>query len=152
MRVYNAIGRLISPIAVTLLSLYSRMRENRRVRVLVWNEAGELLLLKNWIGPQTWELPGGGIGRKESDARAAQRELHEETGIVAPLEAFSYVTTLHPSFVASIYQVTVVERILQPPARSKWEISEIGWFTPDSLPKGSTPFIAPLLAKLPKNR
>ena len=44
---------------------------------------GRLMLVRHTYGPDNWALPGGGIGRGEDPAEAAQRELREETGCVA---------------------------------------------------------------------
>lgn len=51
----------------------------------------KILLLKHTYG-HGWHLPGGGVDVGESPARAAQRELLEETGIVAksPLKLFGF--------------------------------------------------------------
>lgn len=61
----------------------------------------------------------GGIGRRESDKAAAKRELYEETGVDAPLTAFSYLTTLQLPFAAPVYEVTVTSTVLRPSTSSK---------------------------------
>ena len=58
------------------------LHNSKRVRVLVTNKLGDILLVKSTYGTQKWELPGGGIGRREESVAAAIRELHEETGVV----------------------------------------------------------------------
>lgn len=54
------------------------------VKVMAFNAAGELLLIRNTYGhSDLFMLPGGGIERRESPAEAAARELIEETGLRA---------------------------------------------------------------------
>ena len=57
--------------------------KTRGVKAMVFNEAGELLLIRNSYGPRrhVFVLPGGGIGRRESPADGAAREVLEETGL-----------------------------------------------------------------------
>ena len=53
-------------------------------KVLAFNEAGELLLIRHSYGKShLYMLPGGGINRGEDPADAAVRELYEETGCKA---------------------------------------------------------------------
>ncbi len=56
------------------------------VRVLLFDDADRVLLVRFWDGARSWWCtPGGGIEPGESDERAAQRELREELGAV-PVE------------------------------------------------------------------
>ncbi|CAK0772523.1 8-oxo-dGTP diphosphatase [Azospirillaceae bacterium] len=50
------------------------------VRALVIDAQGQVLLVRQSYYPG-WHLPGGGVGRRESAAEAAKRELQEETGL-----------------------------------------------------------------------
>ncbi|MDB5182421.1 MAG: ADP-ribose pyrophosphatase [Candidatus Saccharibacteria bacterium] len=56
---------------------------NVRARVLVVC-GDEVLLVQGWLGTKNWNLPGGGATKNEKTVSAAARELHEETGILAP--------------------------------------------------------------------
>lgn len=66
--------------------------ERTCVRVVLL-DADERLLLFRTIEPSQpevepwWELPGGGLEPGETWAMAAIRELHEETGLLVPLDA-----------------------------------------------------------------
>ncbi|MGQ0661442.1 NUDIX domain-containing protein [Sphingosinicella sp.] len=55
--------------------------KTRGVKVMVFNPAGELLLVRNAYGKSHLVLPGGGIGFRESPADAGAREVREETGV-----------------------------------------------------------------------
>jgi ADP-ribose pyrophosphatase YjhB (NUDIX family) len=56
--------------------------KTRGAKVMVFNPAGELLLIRNSYGPtHLWVLPGGGINRRESPEAAGAREVKEEVGL-----------------------------------------------------------------------
>ena len=51
--------------------------------VMLFNERGELLLIRNSYGrSHLWVLPGGGIGRRETPEAAAAREVREEVAVL----------------------------------------------------------------------
>lgn len=52
------------------------------MKVAAFDEEGRLLLIRNRYGRHDlWLLPGGGVGRRETFADTALRELREETGL-----------------------------------------------------------------------
>jgi 8-oxo-dGTP pyrophosphatase MutT (NUDIX family) len=56
----------------------------RGVKVMLFNEKGELLLIRNSYGSShAFVLPGGGIRPFEAPADAALREVREEVGVTA---------------------------------------------------------------------
>ena len=56
-------------------------RETQGVKVMLFDEAGALLLVRHSYGrTDLWMLPGGGIHRGEAPAIAAAREVLEELG------------------------------------------------------------------------
>ena len=63
--------------------LYGWLRvRTHGVKVLLFNPAGELLLIRNSYGdPEAFVLPGGGKALREQPLDAALRELREEVGI-----------------------------------------------------------------------
>lgn len=122
-------------------------RARRAMRVLVVDDADRILLFRDSdLGlapvPHWWITPGGGVDPGESDAAAAVRELHEETGLVVtgadligPLAArtvvhgYSDVITIQdelfwavrvPAFAISTEGHTPEERLT---------MTEHGWFT-----------------------
>jgi 8-oxo-dGTP pyrophosphatase MutT (NUDIX family) len=79
--------KLLFPARQALLRLL-RIR-TRGVKVLLLNEAGEILLIRNSYGrTDLFVLPGGGIGRTEDPAAAARREIEEELGCAIAELAF----------------------------------------------------------------
>lgn len=64
-------------------ALVRRLRlRTRGVKVMLFNDAGEILLIRNSYGPtQTFVLPGGGVRRGETPEAAAAREVKEEVGL-----------------------------------------------------------------------
>ena len=56
--------------------------KTRGVKVMLFNAAGELLLIRNSYGRSHLHvLPGGGIRRSEAPEEAARREVREEVGV-----------------------------------------------------------------------
>jgi 8-oxo-dGTP pyrophosphatase MutT (NUDIX family) len=66
--------------------------KTRGVKVLLVDEAGAILLIRNSYGrSDLWVLPGGGIGRAEDPVDAAHREIREELGCA--IAAIAFVST-----------------------------------------------------------
>lgn len=139
-RAYLFFGRTISPLAVFGLKVYSQLTQRPRVRVVVENEVGEILLLRNVLSNgEKWMLPGGGVGRKETLVDAAQRELLEETGINKPSVSFRYVGTIHAmesglKFDAPIYLVAARKKDLPKKLHNPREIVDVMWCKIDEPP------------------
>lgn len=66
-------------------------------RVLVMNEAGELLLCRNREG-NAWVPPGGTLDPGESLPEAAAREAEEEAGILVTVGPLLYLQEYRPAF------------------------------------------------------
>ena len=49
------------------------------VRVILIRN-GRVVLLRHWLSPNVWTLPGGGINKGETPSEAGKREVWEETG------------------------------------------------------------------------
>jgi 8-oxo-dGTP pyrophosphatase MutT (NUDIX family) len=78
----NYLWRLAGMVAYFLLLpfLYVYLRFGTRARVLIVAE-DSVLLVKGWLGSDTWSLPGGGLHNGETEVDGAIREVKEETGI-----------------------------------------------------------------------
>lgn len=148
MRLYYLAGQVARPGMTVAFYVYNRVVRQPRARAVVFNEDGEILLVRTWGGQRKWSLPGGGVERGEHPKAAAQRELLEETGIDAPLDDFSYVTTLEiHGYKAPIYAVTVTKNQLPAIPHNPREITHLGWFAPHHLPEVS-PAVRRALQKL----
>jgi 8-oxo-dGTP pyrophosphatase MutT (NUDIX family) len=131
---------VVSTIILLALKIFTKFTGRPRVRVLVTNEHGEVLLLRGYVGHRFWSFPGGGVGRHESLTAAARRELHEETGILVDETELEFIRTLkRPEFdipfTAPLFKVTVKQSSLPTVLFSPHEIIEVAWFMPDKLPE-----------------
>ncbi len=115
----------------------TRFQKNR-TRVVV-KSGNKVLLVKSWLGPRHWELPGGGLKPLGEDSReGAVRELHEEVGIIAKpdkleeLGVFRNLSQNGLTIHAHAYLLTVST---QPDLQlHRWEIVEADWLDLDQLP------------------
>lgn len=153
-RVYVLFGRVVSPFALFGLRIFTLLTNRPRVRVLITNEDGEVLLIRTIISRHGWwTLPGGGVERHEALASAAKRELYEETGIEKSLEAFTHLRTIPKAelglgFVAPLFHVVVQRTDLPATPHNPTEIAAIEWFAPDGLPADSAPLVIVALAEI----
>lgn len=99
--------------------------------VTLWNQ-GELLLIQNSY-VRYRSLPGGYVGRYETGAEAAVRELREEIGVVARIEQLEKVYDEVKDWEGKRDHVEVFK--LELPARpvvriDHREVVSAGWYTP----------------------
>src|ERR1035438_9542189 len=78
----NNNSKLIGKISFWLLwpGLYLHLMGSVRSRVII-SCGDQILLIRNWLGPGDYTLPGGGIRKNEEPGDGAVRELKEETGL-----------------------------------------------------------------------
>jgi len=134
MRALLQIGYLLRRIVIGALRL-----RTTGVKVMAFNERGELLLIRNSYGDSAqFLLPGGGVSRRESPAVAAIRELHEELGLqvrdVEPVWTYESrpegkCDTIH------LFRVVVSEQ----PRIDGHEVIEARFFALDTLPPTVSP-------------
>jgi len=66
---------------------------HKGVRVILFNEKNELLLVKHIVNKENkefWILPGGGLERDEYSYEGAIREMKEETGLDIEVDRLIY--------------------------------------------------------------
>lgn len=108
------------------------------VSVIARNDAGEILLVRHSYGPDNWSFPGGGCGRGEDPAKAAQREMQEELGCA--VEQLELVSALSETISGAPHTAHIFAGLirgdLQPDGR---EIVEARFFPLDALPQPLSP-------------
>jgi ADP-ribose pyrophosphatase YjhB (NUDIX family) len=124
----------------------------RGVKVMLFNAAGELLLIRNSYGERSlFVLPGGGIGRREGPEAAAKREIREElsmdVGDLTLLGVYQSAAegkrdTIH------LFKATVAGT----PAPDRIEIEEARFFSLDNLPEEVSPATQRRLAEIKGER
>lgn len=84
--------RLLAPLHRLRRLAWRLLRlRTRGVKVMIFNAAGELLLVRHAYGrTDLYMLPGGGIRRSEQPEAAALREIQEELN--CPLEDLAFVS------------------------------------------------------------
>jgi 8-oxo-dGTP pyrophosphatase MutT (NUDIX family) len=124
-----------------LYRAWNRLRPARLtvgVRALVFDPEGRVCLVRHTYR-DGWFLPGGGVKTGESIVGAMARELIEETGIELP-QTPQRVLGVYSSFQEhkSDHIVVFVLHDWALGATSSAEIAEVGFFTPDELPDGTS--------------
>jgi 8-oxo-dGTP pyrophosphatase MutT (NUDIX family) len=103
-------------------------------RVLAFDAAGRVLLVRHSYGSGNWMAPGGGLGRGEEPLRAAGRELREETG--CGLEGAWQLTLVEEPLHGATNVVHVVAGSASgTPVPDGREVVEARFFAPDALPQ-----------------
>lgn len=102
-------------------------------RVLAFDEAGRVLLIRHSYGSGSWMLPGGGIARGEDPLAAALRELIEETACALD-GAVLFAVVDEPLFGTTnrVHLVTGITR--GTPVGDGREVIEAVFFAEDALP------------------
>jgi ADP-ribose pyrophosphatase YjhB (NUDIX family) len=109
--------------------------ETRGAKVMVFNGAGELLLIRNSYGPtHLFVLPGGGINRGEMPEAAAAREVKEEVGLeVAAVQFVACYSNRSEGHRDTIHLFTA--RADGVPQADAMEVAEALFCALDALPK-----------------
>jgi 8-oxo-dGTP diphosphatase len=119
-------------------------RHRTGVLVICFDDQQRILMLRHVFHPGTpWGPPGGWLGRRESPADCALRELNEETGLTADLGKVIHLSFELPDQIMIAY--TAYVHAVGPMELSS-EIIEAGWFHPDSLPQPLYTFVKEAVA------
>ncbi len=103
------------------------------------DESGRILLVRHTYGPLNWELPGGMSEPGESVEATALRELMEETGLDARVEALTGVYYKRENDSHHLVFRCRLEDGVAPVPTSE-EISDCGYFERDQLPRPISDF------------
>jgi ADP-ribose pyrophosphatase YjhB (NUDIX family) len=103
-----------------------------------------VLLVHHTYGERNWEVPGGGLEARESAEAAAMREVREETGARIEIERLAGVYW-EPGWGAAgghhfVFRARFGAGSPQPTVTDRAEISELGWFARDALPRPISDF------------
>jgi len=109
------------------------------VKVMMFNSAGELLLIRNGYGASDqFVLPGGGVSRRESPAAAAAREIREELGL--EVRDVDPVWTYESGAEGKRDTIHLFKAISDgQPVEDQVEVVEARFFSLDALPDRTSP-------------
>lgn len=138
-KIYEKFGRIVYRLVTPTLRLLPASYK-LRVRTVVVNDNNELLLVRSWMGSQSWNLPGGGIGYQEDSKSAAVREIREETGIITSIPELKDLGVIkHPDPKSQMQLQGYATRAngnLKPRSfGQRLEILASAWWPLDNLPK-----------------
>jgi 8-oxo-dGTP pyrophosphatase MutT (NUDIX family) len=127
--------RLAYRLAHRLRKVWWRLRRPRVVgsRVLAFDAAGRVLLVRHSYGTGNWMAPGGGMRRGEDPLRAGARELREECGCGLE-EAWEVVLVEEPLHGATNEVHVVAGTVVGIPVPDGREVIETAFFAPEALP------------------
>lgn len=106
--------------------------------LVVWADAGEVLLVKSKHGERLWGFPAGVLNKKEQPIDGACRELREETGLSctpADLRIVEANVQEHGRHLDSVFQVRLPKPDTELASADKFEIAEARWWPVDGLPE-----------------
>lgn len=118
---------------------------NIRVRVIIKCDH-EVLLVKNWFGPNTFQLPGGGKKFNEKPLDTGIREVNEELGIDLKgrsRQINEEVSIQKTNGILFRYIYVKAEVSSKPEVKTNSEISEYSWVKENSndIPKSVRPYL-----------
>jgi 8-oxo-dGTP diphosphatase len=146
-RIRNTLLRTAYRAGYPLARLYWRVfRPHTRGVKCVIARGHEVLLVRHTYGPRTrWDLPGGGVKRREEPLDAARRETHEELGIDVDDwrllgDLFERIDRKRDRLFC--YATELGDRRI---VRDEAEIAETRWFDRDRLPADTVRYVRRIL-------
>ena len=136
--IFSSFERAIFRGIACVISLVFRIVPQKdRVRVIVYRDDGDILLVKNRFSRQKWALPGGGVNRNESYEQAAVREVSEEIGLKIHNLRYLGKANSHESYAKFSVRVFAAHAS-DYDIKCNFEIMEARWLSRDYLPKEYT--------------
>lgn len=148
-KIYCVLGKCTYYLLIPFLYLYGLVVKTPRPRLLFIHDTN-VLLVRNWLGEQTWTLPGGGVRGKENEKEALTREIHEELGITIDSSLLTYFDTMTVQRIAP-YQISIyileTKAVPQSLVIDKREIIESIWCPLHELPNNSSNELREIVAR-----
>ena len=104
------------------------------MRVIVYRDDGNILLVRSRFSRQKWALPGGGVNRNESYEQAAVREVLEEIGLRVHNLRYLGKANSHESYAKFSVRVFAAHTS-DCDIKCNFEIMEARWFNINYLPE-----------------
>ena len=118
-----------------VMSLVFRIGSKKdRVRVIVYRDDGDILLVRSRFSRQEWALPGGGVKHNESYEQAAVRETLEEVGLRVHNLRYLGKANSHESYAKFLVRVFAAHAS-DYDIKCNFEIMEARWFNMNYLPE-----------------
>ncbi len=112
--------------------------ETHGVKLLVHDDRGRVLLIRNRYGAGHWLLPGGGVKRGERSLDAARCELREETGL--DVDAPSLFARYHSRAEGRRDTIDLfVAKVAGKPVPDRVEVADACFFALIALPDAVSP-------------
>ncbi len=117
--------------------VYYKVGRGRTRVVLIYDD--KVLVMKQWIGPGRWQLPGGGLHKGESMAGGAAREVLEETSLSLDPRQLQRIGrgTYRKHGHSFDYHVFVTRVGCNRVRAQRLEIAELKWVRPGELRRGN---------------
>ena len=133
--IFSSFGRAIFRGVAYVMSLVFRIGSKKdRVRVIVYRDDGDILLVRSRFSRQEWALPGGGVNRNESYEQAAVRETLEEVGLRVYNLRYLGKANSHESYAKFSVRVFVAHAS-DYDIKCNFEIMEARWLNMNYLPE-----------------
>ncbi len=128
-------GRAVFRGIARVMSLVFKLGSKKdRVRVIVYRDDGDILLVKNRFSRQKWALLGGGVKHNESYEQAAARETLEEIGLKIHDLRYLGKANSHESYAKFSVRVFAAHAS-NCDIKCNFEIMEARWLNMNYLPK-----------------
>ena len=123
-------------------------RPNKRGVKCVVCDRERVLLVRHTYGSRAWDLPGGGVKRRESPRTAARREMEEELGLDVEWTELGQVkgNVNHRHDTIHCFGAQVPAPHLR---LAEDELSAARWFTRSDLPSDVGPYVHAVVSRVP---
>jgi len=134
-QVFSVFMRAAFRVVARVMSLMFKLGPKKdRVRVIIYRDDGNVLLVKSRFSRQKWALPGGGVNRNEGYEQAAIREVLEEVGLKIDDLRYLGKANSHESYAKFSVRVFAA-RASDYDIKCNFEIMETRWLNREYIPR-----------------